>query len=967
MKSLVWTGGLVLFLILTSLAFVFTPFPGSGAAASAEDSDGSSERSQVVEELRRGVESAVEALEEHIEARISSVEVELCALDFAPAVTLCREWEVNASAREAVESRLAELLAALRAQTKLDFILAVLPGERLVGARRDAAIAARSAQERDREVVRELTAPFPRGLECRAAIEALPRSVTALPSASAEPDAERAPEAAPRSHPCVVASRPIRVRPDAPCALVVGGVALERVIEESLAGAASDQGLGLEWHVFSVAGGDLPVISAGSRKGALVRRGLVRDLESRTASERAAFTQAGPQVGRWRGVRSAAGKLVGGWGLTVSQAVLDRSLAASSAASEIPQAGSAPGVLLDRVVATSIVLISIVVLWVLLALWARYVRPQPGGSPAASARALGAARAASGGQRDAVERFQESCRRFLRRLEELLGERLRAAGVQPEELAAEVKKRFTGVAERIDAFADEFAGRAPASKARRAGPQGFEEKFRDLEETLKSFVSVIESRFGERLRGRTATEAERIEAEYRARLDELCREVDSARAQGRELVRELEALRTAEQSLRTQVDTAGAVELDLRQKLEETHLRGEQLALQENAAVRRLQDVEAQAREDREAVGKLKRRATELEKSLSEARDRVENLERELAAATARNSAAAENTNAQARSGHDTAIESPDAAGDRADFLRLYEELDAMRHEVDWEVGLRKEIERASSKLEARVEELQREVVALREEAEGLQAFQGALIAGNLPVAMGAVDTRGKVFVWNPASEHLWKLPAAAALGETLDALETGSLELRDRVLKEIDACVRGRRPTATQVLSFRDGEDRELHVRILCEPILDGRGEPIGAIFGLEDRTEATAKSIACELQGEFQDTLTSSIPMALVVVDPQHRVVTWNRHAADILGVEEGAALNRELLSLPTRLAGAGFRESFLAACRERRFGRFVARAAHGDSGLEYLVTVSPFVSEEGRFRGWLLLVEEVVAETV
>ena len=73
---------------------------------------------------------------------------------------------------------------------------------------------------------------------------------------------------------------------------------------------------------------------------------------------------------------------------------------------------------------------------------------------------------------------------------------------------------------------------------------------------------------------------------------------------------------------------------------------------------------------------------------------------------------------------------------------------------------------------------------SLRAELQGLQEFQLALVQGRLPFALLAVDTDLQVFVWSPALEKLLSIPAAAAIGRRLDAIDIRPVELRDRMAR---------------------------------------------------------------------------------------------------------------------------------------------------------------------------------------
>jgi PAS domain S-box-containing protein len=1178
--------------------------------------------------MRSDVRSSFEAVRLGVDAELSKIESLLCSIGTADLKELLAKSEVDASARADVYAKVRQILSTHLRDKKLECLFLLSHSGRVVlplGVG-DSELETTAA---DREVLAEFASRFLRQRECRAVTDALPRAFVVTASGEAESDAEQndavREEEAPRTTLFAVGVRPIWVRPDAPHSLLVGGVTLASLIAGLHETAAAATETDTQWHAFSVAGNEVPIIFAGGRVGTFVRRGLVRDLLAETASESPAFTQVGPQVSRWVAVRSADGGLIGGWGVSVSQDFLASKLTPKfeTVSEQISEALAVPRVL-DMVVASVLVFAGVVLLWVLLALWAKFVRPKPG--VRLSARERREAKKSEGAPKATVDlqEFHRSCREFLERIEKLFDRSLRATGVFPEDLEGPLRKQFTRLSKRIGGFEAEFQRAAKSGHSGSNGRSaGFDAKFKDFEETLGSFIAVIEGRWRSQHGKRADSGVREAASHYQAKLDELEGVVASAQTDGRKIADELSALRQVEKDLRVQLDEANEVEFELRQKLEQTHLRGEQVSLQENAAVRRLQEVESRAKsrdkdlakesgrveeleeqiataEERERVvneqlaeaesslqplrekqdfarekitelekelaareqalaesqdvaadsearllrasagfeqtkelfgeqnaeferriqasaceldersaeetGKLQKKAEGLELELEtleqelniertatsglreerhalegasadlrerlesergnvaelesnvekasessaaevaaavadavEARERCAKLERQNAAfaaefdvlrreienaklkvdeaerkgeearSLAESAAVVEADPLSALMGlDDTSIETADDVHARQDFLRLYEEVDELRVEVARERSERGRIDAERIRLQARVEELetaaaspdqpepavaeavvddgrlrgqlaglekekasvedqlvslQREVEILREESEGVQGFQGALITGNLPAALGAVDSSRKVFVWNPAAEELWGLPAASALGESLDSLALEPATLHRRLAEEIHACTKSGRPSSTPILSFNTDDGDELHVRLFCEPVADVHGDNSGVIFSVENVTEATTYAIESELRGQFQDTLAGSIPMALVVTDCEHRVISWNCHAERILDVDEEEALGRGLLELPLRLSRGEFSRAFLSACEERQPSRFVVKTIDDD---ECMVTVSPFVPEEGTSRGWVLLVEEVVHET-
>ena len=1281
MRTVIWTGGLILSLTFTSLALVLQPLPGSAGSEEAGHTSPVADRKEILGEMRSDVQSTFDAVRSGVDAELVKIKDRFCSLETSELTALLARAEVDASARAEVDAKIEKILAEHLRERELECLFLVDHRGRVVsplgGADGEAGDGGLEPTAVDRAALTGFAARFLRQRECSSSKVALPRSfVVTLPRQTARQlrgDAVGSEaltgDEIPRMTLLAIGVRPIWVRPDAPYSLLVGGVTMTSMIERLHHEVAGTTETDTEWHAFSVAGIDVPVVFAGGRVGVLVRRGLVGDLLSGASSERAGFTQVGPEVSSWGAIRSSSGELVGGWGVSVSEDGLASKLApkADAAGHELPKAFSVFPVL-DMTVSAVLVFTGVALLWILLAMWAKFVRPKSAVSTTPGERL---SRGEAENPVTDLSSFHRSCRGFVQRTEALFDRSFRAAGVSPEDLEGPLRKRFTRLSERVGGFEAEFRGAKEGglsiSDRRRAG---FDAKFKDFEETLCSFVAVLEGRWRAQHGRRADSDVQQVSSQYEAKLDDLEGVVNSAQTDGRKLAEDLAALRQVEKDLRRQLDDSNRVEFELRQKLEQTHLRSEQVALQENAAVRRLQEVESRASSLQKDLAKKIRRVDELteqlaaleqrekvvneelarlqssfellrdkeqsarqsneklgqdlavlEQSLAESRDSTENLERrsrqeaveheeaqdllaernvelgrqvaagereledrvaektielrkkarelearlqtleeelhasrrsesglreekhavetenaglrervevergriaeiesqagkvtanitaEVEVVTARAEAAAAETeeavglaeaaaaereeavsraeaaavereeavsraeaaaaetlearetcaqlelgnaalarenealrrqadnharrleeaehaaqavgqpdqstaavDAEPVSTDDTTSESSGVQHDRRDVPCSREELAELRAQIEDEREGNRRLAADRSRLQSRVEELEQgvnpfleteveptgtavvaddsglreelvelekekvalqerlvaarsEVEILREAADGVRGFHGALVAGNLPTALGAVDCDGRVFVWNPAAERLWGLRAETVLGKSLRSVALKPEPLYQRLAEEVRGCVRDGRPSSTSVLSFETDGGDELHVRLFCEPVEDARGDVAGVIFSVEDVTESTTNAIESELLGQFQDTLAGSIPMALVITDSRHCVVSWNSHAEEILGVEEDDALGRSILDLPLRLSTGEFGPRFLSVCEEQHASRFLVATADDE---ECLVTVSPFETEEGELRGWMLLVEEVAQET-
>ena len=110
MKTFIWTGGLVLFLALTSLALVFTPLPGSATRAERQgDTDGKTpgeHRRDTLAGIRGDIDDASSELAKGLVSELAKVESSFCGVDVSSIRSLLERFEADDSTRPDVEREL---------------------------------------------------------------------------------------------------------------------------------------------------------------------------------------------------------------------------------------------------------------------------------------------------------------------------------------------------------------------------------------------------------------------------------------------------------------------------------------------------------------------------------------------------------------------------------------------------------------------------------------------------------------------------------------------------------------------------------------------------------------------------------------------------------------------------------------------------------------------------------------------
>ena len=322
--------------------------------------------------------------------------------------------------------------------------------------------------------------------------------------------------------------------------------------------------------------------------------------------------------------------------------------------------------------------------------------------------------------------------------------------------------------------------------------------------------------------------------------------------------------------------------------------------------------------------GELEQKAVEAQRKQSDAERRLQDAE-----------ASARSLGAQLES----AQKSPAASDAAVDRLRS---LEKERHEL-MEV----------------VDKLGKELEKLRTEADGIRRFQGTLVDASIPMAIVAFDGKLKIFAWNSRAEKLWGRSSAATLGRLLSDLGTRAIdrELTTLANRALSEC----RTAGLPQSSFTDEDGKVHHVRLSCDPILGPRNEVLGGVLVAEEITETVEREIEGRLQALFNQSLTRSLPGALVVMDTQNRVISWNRSAESLLGISEKDALGESFFDLSTPLSKEAFRRHFDETRRGKKPARVKVRFEQQGVPTQFIVTQTPFLGGDDAVRGTILLMQE------
>jgi PAS domain S-box-containing protein len=157
------------------------------------------------------------------------------------------------------------------------------------------------------------------------------------------------------------------------------------------------------------------------------------------------------------------------------------------------------------------------------------------------------------------------------------------------------------------------------------------------------------------------------------------------------------------------------------------------------------------------------------------------------------------------------------------------------------------------------------------------------------PTAIVTVDRDGVVTSWNLAAEELFGYARDEAIGRNLDDLVVGRDDLRGEAVSYEEVLRAGRFHTVTQ-RARRDGTLAD--VELIVVPVIE-QGEPTGYLVIYHDISEL-------QRQKQYYQSLLEVSPTAIVTVDPDHKVTSWNPAAEKLFGYSREEAIGQDIDAL-------------------------------------------------------------------
>jgi len=214
-------------------------------------------------------------------------------------------------------------------------------------------------------------------------------------------------------------------------------------------------------------------------------------------------------------------------------------------------------------------------------------------------------------------------------------------------------------------------------------------------------------------------------------------------------------------------------------------------------------------------------------------------------------------------------------------FNSMLEQLEKLHSSLENEVRIR------TAELETEIHERKQASKSMREANRNLQA----LIDGS-PLAIITFDPSGKIMTWNTAAERIFGWKAEEVVGRISPAvLEQARKEFMDLVRGTLE----GERLLDEELVRHRK-DGTPINVAISTAPIYD-EGTPVAGLAMFADITKRKNAEEALKESEEHFRSVVQTATDAIITVDINGKITSWNRAALDIFGYSEKEALGTDV----------------------------------------------------------------------
>ena len=162
----------------------------------------------------------------------------------------------------------------------------------------------------------------------------------------------------------------------------------------------------------------------------------------------------------------------------------------------------------------------------------------------------------------------------------------------------------------------------------------------------------------------------------------------------------------------------------------------------------------------------------------------------------------------------------------------------------------------------------------------------------NSPVAVFTADSEGNVISWNPAAEELFGYSQKEAVGCPLVELVANDDSIREEAHNNIGRVLDLEPVRAISKRTRKDGS--LVDVELLGVPVILS-GELVGFTGIYHDISKQKAIQEELRSQKEYYEALFVNNPIAVITIDQNAHIISWNPEAEELFGYTQEEAIGR------------------------------------------------------------------------
>jgi len=203
--------------------------------------------------------------------------------------------------------------------------------------------------------------------------------------------------------------------------------------------------------------------------------------------------------------------------------------------------------------------------------------------------------------------------------------------------------------------------------------------------------------------------------------------------------------------------------------------------------------------------------------------------------------------------------------------------------------------------------------------AQERAGLDGTGILDQVHDAVISTDLEGVIQTWNPAATRIYGREASEAIGRPVEILypEADRASIRSRIIEPLL-----REGALETVVRNCHRSGRTIHVTLRLSVLRDAAGEPCGLVGCSNDISEQKRSTDALSRERTFSDRLLETARCIVLVLDPEGRVVRFNRFMEELSGYRS------------EEVRGLDWFEHFLVDEEWPRIREIFRKAIHGQS---------------------------------